>query len=60
FIPVNTTCDDDPTKDHLAPAASTIVLDNLTHVKACRFYLLNDRLIWLSFFLVGNIGEIIV
>ncbi|CAF4936034.1 unnamed protein product, partial [Rotaria socialis] len=33
FIPVSTTCYDDPTKDYSGRAASKIVLDNQTHVK---------------------------
>ncbi|CAF4637955.1 unnamed protein product, partial [Rotaria socialis] len=32
FIPVSTTCYDDPTKDYRGRAASNIVLDNQTHV----------------------------
>ncbi|CAM4771414.1 unnamed protein product [Rotaria magnacalcarata] len=31
IIKMNTTCYDDPTKDHLGPATSAIVLDNLAH-----------------------------
>ncbi|CAF1980514.1 unnamed protein product [Rotaria magnacalcarata] len=33
FIPVSTTCYDDPTKDYSGRAASKVVLDNQTHVK---------------------------
>ncbi|CAM4766304.1 unnamed protein product [Rotaria magnacalcarata] len=43
FIPVSTTCYDDPTKDHSGPAISTVVPDSQMHFKACSFYLLNVR-----------------